>query len=319
MQKILIYEYITGGGLINEDLTSDLMHEAILIIKSLYRSGENSKYFECDHLLDYRLKDFYKDNSIIIKNKDDLYNTNFLRKYNYVLPVMPESNLKLYDYAKFLESNKINMLLSDSKTIKMCSDKYEFYKFICNNKLNTVKTYLKYTKNMYGKRFVIKDRYGVGCSYVEITKDINKLSTINSNNIIQDYIVGQDYSLSVFFTRAGFKLLTINKQLIRINQNDQMYLSGIMVNIKHDFYIKFVSIISKIKNIFPGLRGFVGIDLLVNDKEIFIIEINPRLTTSFVGVYDTLGINIIDLIINSRYIKNNISGKKIFLNTYEEK
>ena len=77
--------------------------------------------------------------------------------------------------------------------------------------------------------------------------------------------------------------------------------------------------ISKIKNILPGLRGFVGIDLLINDKEIFIIEINPRLTTSFIGVYDTLGINIIDLIINSRYIKNTISGKKIFLNTYEEK
>ena len=98
-----------------------------------------------------------------------------------------------------------------------------------------------------------------------------------------------------------------------------MYLSGIMVNIKDDRYIKIISIISKIKNILTGLRGFVGIDLLINVKEIFIIEINPRLTTSFIGVYDTLGINIIDLIINSRYIKNTISGKKIFLNTYEEK
>ena len=317
MQKILIYEYITGGGLINEDLTSDLMHEATLMTKSLYSSGENSRYFDCDHLLDYRLKDLYKDNSIIIRKKDDLYNTNLLRNYNYVLPVIPESNLKLYDYAKYLEANKINMLLSDSKTIKICSDKYEFYKFIRNNKLNTIKTYLKYTENMNGRKFVIKDRYGVGCSYVKITKDINKLRTINSNNIIQDYIVGQDYSVSVFFTREGFKLLTINKQCIRINQNDQMYLFGIMINIKHDCYIKIISIISKIKNIFPGLRGFVGIDLLINNKEIFIIEINPRLTTSFVGVYDTLGVNIIDLIINSRYIKNTISGKKIFLNTYE--
>ena len=172
---------------------------------------------------------------------------------------------------------------------------------------------------MCGKKFVIKDRYGVGCSYVKVTKDINKLTIINSNNIIQDYIVGQDYSVSVFFTRHDFKLLTINKQLIRINQNGQMYLSGIMVNIKDDRYIKIISIISRIKNILPGLRGFVGIDLLINDKEIFIIEINPRLTTSFIGVYDTLGINIIDLIINSRYIKNTISGKKIFLNTYEEK
>ena len=31
MKNILIYEYITGGGIINEDLTHDLLYEAKLI------------------------------------------------------------------------------------------------------------------------------------------------------------------------------------------------------------------------------------------------------------------------------------------------
>ena len=317
MQKILIYEYITGGGLINEDLTSDLMHEATLMTRSLYQACENSRYFHCDHLLDYRLKDRYKDNSVIIKKKDDLYDLNLLCKYDYILPVMPESNFILYNYAKFLESNKINMLLSDSETIRLCSDKYEFYKFININKLNTMKTYLKYTKNMNGNKFVIKDRYGVGCSFIQITTDVNKLKIVSSNNIIQDYKIGIDYSVSVFFSKDSFKLLTINKQLIKINKNNQIYLSGIIINVRYEYYMKILRIVSKIKNILPGLKGFVGIDLLINDKEIFIIEINPRLTTSFGGIHHTLGINIVDLIINSNNIKNIISGKKIILNTYE--
>ena len=35
MKNILIYEYITGGGIINEDLTHELSYEAQLILQSL--------------------------------------------------------------------------------------------------------------------------------------------------------------------------------------------------------------------------------------------------------------------------------------------
>jgi len=49
----------------------------------------------------------------------------------------------------------------------------------------------------------------------------------------------------------------------------------------------------------------------------FIIEINPRLTTSFIGIYDTIGVNIIDLIISRKPLKNIISGKKYYINNHE--
>ena len=46
----------------------------------------------------------------------------------------------------------------------------------------------------------------------------------------------------------------------------------------------------------PGLIGFVGIDILINYNKIYIVEINPRLTTSYVGLYETIGCNMIDLL-----------------------
>ena len=315
MQKILIYEYVTGGGLINEDLTSNLMNEAMLITNSLRNISKSSKYFYCDHLLDYRLKDYSKHNSVIIKCKDELYNTDFLRRYDYIIPIMPESELILYDYSKYLESFKINTVLSDSRTIRICSDKYEFYNFISSTNIKTIKTYLKYTKSPNGNEYIIKDRYGTGCSHIRITKSSKELKKIKTNQIIQEYISGEDYSASVFFTNDNFYLLTINQQFIKVNNKNQIFLSGIMVNIKHELYIVIISLISKIKSILPGLQGFVGIDFLISKKEIFIVEINPRLTTSFVGVYETLGVNIIDLIINAKLNKNVISGKQLFLNT----
>ena len=79
------------------------------------------------------------------------------------------------------------------------------------------------------------------------------------------------------------------------------------------FNVSFFPIISNIKKSLPGLFGFVGIYFLVRDGEIYIVEINPRLTTSFSGLYETIGCNMIDLLINHKYIKNVITGRELCL------
>ena len=68
MKNILIYEYITGGGIINEDLTHGLLYEAKLILESLINDFSKLKTIDFKYLLDYRLKDRYgSSNSIIVK------------------------------------------------------------------------------------------------------------------------------------------------------------------------------------------------------------------------------------------------------------
>ena len=42
----------------------------------------------------------------------------------------------------------------------------------------------------------------------------------------------------------------------------------------------------------PGLRGYVGVDLMLTDSEAFVIEINPRLTTAYLGVRAALDQNV---------------------------
>ena len=66
---------------------------------------------------------------------------------------------------------------------------------------------------------------------------------------------------------------------------------------------------------FPGLRGYIGIDIIIQKGKIFVVEINPRITTSFIGMYETIGVNIVDLIIKSKYQKNVISGKSLLFRT----
>ena len=130
MKNILIYEYITGGGIINEDLTHDLLYEAKLILESLINDFSKLKTIDFKYLLDYRLKDRYRSsNSIIVKESDYNLTPDIYKNFNYVLPVLPESHNILYHYSRFLEKNKIKKILSSSEIIKVMSDKKLFSNF----------------------------------------------------------------------------------------------------------------------------------------------------------------------------------------------
>lgn len=48
---------------------------------------------------------------------------------------------------------------------------------------------------------------------------------------------------------------------------------------------------------FPGLRGFVGVDLVLTDGEPVVIEVNPRVTTAYLGVRGVVDENLAGLVI----------------------
>ncbi|MEC8996246.1 MAG: hypothetical protein VYA22_01255, partial [Pseudomonadota bacterium] len=66
MIKILIYEYVTGGGLINEDLSSTLLNEAKLITSNLYSDMRASDGVSFNFFLDERLNNLVTSESILI-------------------------------------------------------------------------------------------------------------------------------------------------------------------------------------------------------------------------------------------------------------
>jgi len=320
MQKILIYEYITGGGLINEDLTSNLMHEAKLMTNSLYRDCLRSKNISFKYFQDYRLNSIQKSNSVIVRDKKQIYDVRFLKKFDWILPILPENDSILYNYISFLEDNNCKKISSDKKTILLLSDKLRFYKFCIKNNIPTIPTYnsISYKKLKRIGNYIIKDRFGAGCSYIKICNDINNINPKNfTKKVIQPYFNGDDYSISVFFTKNNFKFLTINKQYIVEKDSRLLKLEKILVNVNPISLTKISCMLSKLKKLLPGFIGYAGIDIIIKNSNIYIVEINPRFTTSFIGLYESLGINSIDLFISPYSQKNIISGKKYLIRTHE--
>jgi predicted ATP-grasp superfamily ATP-dependent carboligase len=78
--------------------------------------------------------------------------------------------------------------------------------------------------------------------------------------------------------------------------NQQYQLADIVVNHHQDLGV-YQSVIANIAQALPELWGYVGIDLIETATQTSVLEINPRLTTSFVGIYEALGINVAEVVL----------------------
>jgi len=47
----------------------------------------------------------------------------------------------------------------------------------------------------------------------------------------------------------------------------------------------------------PGLWGYVGIDVLLTAAGPVVVEVNPRLTTSYAGLHAAIGVNPAELVL----------------------
>jgi len=84
-------------------------------------------------------------------------------------------------------------------------------------------------------------------------------------------------------------------------KNTNLKLNSIDVNIHPSFNNMIYKFIDDILNVIPGLRGFIGFDFIFNNNKIFLIEINPRFTTSMALIEKCKNNHILS------YINNNIN------------
>ena len=119
--------------------------------------------------------------------------------------------------------------------------------------------------------------------------------------IIENFILGQSMSFSMLCFPLKTEVIAINKQIIDINKSGIISYLGVQrVNHKIESSLKnkIDKIAVQIKNAIPGLKGFIGVDFILDSNEtIFVIEINPRITCAYIGLSKHLKRSIAEEII----------------------
>ncbi|MHA1229925.1 MAG: ATP-grasp domain-containing protein [Candidatus Helarchaeota archaeon] len=311
---LFIFEYITGGGFIDSELPATLACEGaamlISVIKGLVNSDINIKI-----LLDERLSiynDYFKNVSInIIKKGMDFHKIiyDIVNNSDYYLITAPEFDNILKNLTEIAETTNSINLGSDSKSIEITTDKFQTYNYMKNLKDYIPKTHkVNIDESVSNIDVLCKDLSypvvfkpvdGVGGEGINLIREksdiknsINNLKTSTSLNefIIQEYIKGTDVSVSFFIHKKKIYPLTLNYQMVEIKPppDTSEYKGGYIPFKDVDIDTSYIFDIGKkcIENI-PGLNGYVGIDFVLKDRP-YIMEINPRLTSSYVGLRELL-------------------------------
>ena len=206
----------------------------------------------------------------------------------------------------FNKLNKIQnkLILSERKTINICNDKLKFNKFFKNFKNINLPRFKKNKKN------IIKPKIGRGSKNIFITKN-NKIINYfqkDKNFIVQEFINGKEYTVDCLFDKNGKLVFSLPRE--RLVAQNVSIIGKTIKNKKIDTFIKLIS--SKL-----NFYGPVNVQIIIKKDQIYLIEINPRLSGSIIfsikSSFDPIKTLFkIEENVKYRIYENNIKYNKFF-------
>lgn len=337
--KILLLEYITAGGLNDEPLPASLLQEGRLMRDALLRDFSDIAEVEIVTTYDVRvsLPKFIKQ-AVCIDSTSDVKAIwyDLLQTCDAALLVAPESNGVLTELTAMVEVAGVKSLGCLQPAVEIASNKQLTFNVLKKANILTIPTYKVHeflspdfiSNQSVSSGWVIKPIDGAGCVDTFYFTDEQALKTwlilehtIEKYDayIIQPYQKGIPASISMLCKNGRALVLSCNEQVIRIETSDiqisktqapkeslaSIQYKGSKVNALSHYNAAFAKLANKIAAAMPDLNGYVGVDVVIYEqddlKRIFVVEINPRITTSYIALRDSIDCNPAKLILDFVY------------------
>ena len=314
----LIYEYILGEVITKKN--AFLLNEAKIIISEKINNLLN-KYpdSKTSILINKENQKLVNEGNIIYRNVNANANSeilNLFHEFDKALILAPEEDNILYNIIKFLEEKKIPHLNCSSAFIQETHDKQKTSNLIKNKLPNTELMHDDYKKINKKDPIVAKIIDGLGADMLYIFNDRDDLENnknfLTKKHIYQKFIKGQVAGVNIFSKDGIFEILSLNEQIYEKKITNGIFLKEMRIGAFNDHITDFKNIVQEILKGYTGYNGFFGMDFIISEnKEIFFLEINPRLTTSYTFLRESIGFNPAKLY-NNISLKFNIKKNKKF-------
>lgn len=287
--KILLAEYAVGAGI------DEFMLEGRAMLWTLVKS-----FARCGHTVFYPTAGLTVGDGKPVKSKrfkDTLLELSKICDAGLV--IAPDEMLG--DLTEIVEKNTVNLGCS-SGAVRLCADKMECTRVLSSKGIPVPETI---EIGEYQGDFVIKPRFG--CASEGIRKSDRGI--LENDFIATRFIHGEHISVSMITGKTQLPL-TINRQLIEINDKFSYKGGSIPYHCERDNEI---IDIAKKTILALGCSGYAGVDIVLGDKP-YVVDVNPRPTTSLIGISKVLNTEIGDLIISSKFgeLPENVEVKGSF-------
>ena len=222
--------------------------------------------------------------------------------------IIPISGISPSDFSK-----KDKRKILGNRNVDDIEDKYRFYKKI-KNKFLTPKTFritdigeaYEINKNYEDIQFILKPLQGSGGYDINLLGNDTDIKLNDSEFILQEYVDGVSLSSSLLATKSDSKTI-INTRLLTEHDfgkpDSFIYIGNILPLTSKSIMANFDDM-DKINETMNetsesladefDLIGSNGVDYILNENGLYVIEINPRLQGTFECVEMSLGINMLE-------------------------
>ncbi len=301
--RILALEYITGGGYCGQDLPVSLAREGDVMLAALLRDLREIPGVTAVTSRDARLPPPGIPGAFI-EPEGDIWEfwARLMGGADALWPVAPETGGALERLSRLAGAK--TLIGSDPETVAITASKRRTANLLAAHGISAVPTvpaldFLPSSETGY----VAKPDDGAGAEDSHVFESGEKLAEFFSPRgdaarfVAQPYLTGLPASISAVFCRGRAQVLSCNRQDVA-RANGAFRYCGFEVGAMEELRPAFTELAQRIAAALPGLRGYAGIDVIVAGTEPVVLEINPRLTSSYAGLSQSLGFNAAELILD---------------------
>lgn len=305
---MFVHEFITGGGWPSGDLPGDLAHEAAAMLQALLADFRAWGAVRTLTTLDARLAHRTLPADEVVQVTPGQYQAVFsalLARSDAALLIAPETEGHLARISALAEATGVRLLSSSAAAVAIAGDKAACYERFRQAGLPTPPTRrVRFAEAPQAAReigypLVTKPLDGVGCEGVCLVSGPAELTgalavvrraTPHEEILLQSFIAGTHASVSLLVAGGQAVPLSLNGQDIAVGC-PFTYRGGV-VPLAHPLQARAFTVAQAAVGLLPGLRGYVGVDLVLTQEEAWLLEINPRLTTSYIGLRQVAPFNL---------------------------
>lgn len=296
--RILLLELMSGGGVLSTgaeasdgSVHTSLANEGMAMLSALVNDALRIQDVEVDvflasHQGQLDLPESRKPNVHVVRieSPQQFFEQAvvFGASADVTIAIAPESNGLLCRLADLLRTNDVSVLLPTMDQIQWASDKRQTAAVLADHQIPTPPCLDGAQLSVLSGEMpvVVKPIDGAGCQQTTQTT-ISELKTLEPDFLVQPFQKGTNISVSVI---AGENPILLPPVYQRIEADGEalVYCGG-DTRVSTNHAQRAHQLAQKCLPLFNGASGWLGIDMILGEhpKDDVVIEINPRMTTSF--------------------------------------
>lgn len=300
--KVFVGEYICGGGFADhpiDDMPETMQLEGKAMLRAL--AEDLSAFAETTVVVEDRFRDGLQcTRCLSFDPKQPLWAqwVAAARDCDAALVIAPESDGVLAKGVAALRGGGVNVIAGSGEFLRVASDKLLTAQVLHMSGVAHPPYVGVGDERMVGvvagaTRFVVKPRDGCGTQEIRTFRDFREArKALSEKTIMQSWMPGRTVSISLVASRNYQTYLPAVGQSIT---DRECHYTGGCGPLDDSDQRRAMSLASRaIAAMPPTAKGFVGLDLVLGDSpsDDCVIEINPRLTTSYVGLREIINGNL---------------------------